>query len=46
LLVNKDGLKEVADIKRKNPPAKSPIMKILQDTVANRNGMAPVSDDS
>lgn len=28
-LVNKGGLAEVADLKRKNPPAKSPLMKIL-----------------
>ncbi len=36
LLVNKGGLAEVADLKRQNPPAKSPLMKILQDSIANR----------
>jgi hypothetical protein len=43
LLVNKGGLEEVADLKRQNPPAKSPLMKILQDSIANRQGITPES---
>lgn len=27
------GMKELEDMKRKNPPKKSPLMKILQDTM-------------
>jgi hypothetical protein len=45
LLVNKGGLAEVADLKRQNPPAKSPLMKILQDSIANRQGITPESDN-
>ena len=45
LLVNKGGLAEVAELKRQNPPAKSPLMKILQDSIANRQGQPPESDN-
>jgi hypothetical protein len=31
------GLDEVAEMKRKNPPAKSPIMKILSESM-NKTG--------
>jgi protein phosphatase 1G len=39
-LENKGGLDEVAEMKRKNPPLKSPLMKILTESIGN-NGGAP-----
>jgi hypothetical protein len=35
--LNEGGLAEVAEIKRKNPPAKSPIMKIFHEVLASKN---------
>lgn len=40
------GLDEVADMKRKNPPAKSPIMKILSESMNNKPGEAGANPDS
>jgi protein phosphatase 1G len=42
------GLDEVADMKRKNPPAKSPIMKILSESMNNKPieaGTSPEADE-
>lgn len=35
--LNNGGLEEVADMKRKNPPTKSPLMKILADSMKKPN---------
>ena len=32
------GMKEIAGYKREKPPAKSPLMKILQETMKNKGG--------
>lgn len=35
--LNKGGLDEVAEMKRKFPPAKSPMMKMFKDVLASKN---------
>jgi hypothetical protein len=39
--LNAGGLEEIAEMKRKNPPAKSPLMKILAESMGKGKGMTP-----
>jgi len=46
IALNNGGLDEVAQTKRENPPAKSPLMKILGDvTGKNRSAAAAISEE-
>ena len=36
--LKKGGLEEVAKMKKDNPPSKSPLMKILHETLKNKDG--------
>ena len=38
------GMEELAEMKRKNPPKKSPLMKILQDTMKKPNEPQAIED--
>lgn len=41
--LNNGGLEEVAEMKRKNPPIKSPLMKILTDTMDRQPGQNAIT---
>jgi len=41
--LNNGGLEEVADMKRKCPPIKSPLMKILTDTMDRQPGQNAIT---
>jgi len=43
--LNDGGLKEIADMKRKNPPKKSALMKIITEQMGKRGGDDDNSDD-
>lgn len=43
--LNKGGLEEVAEMKRKFPPAKSPMMKMFKDVLASKNQVPLTEDD-
>jgi hypothetical protein len=36
--LNNGGLNELAEMKRKNPPAKSPLMKIINESMGKGQG--------
>ncbi len=43
--LNNGGLEQVAEMKRKNPPAKSPLMKVINESIGKGGPGAPEGDE-